>query len=293
MDFSSVMDDSAPLPPSPRVSPAAPPAAQLPKIPLFSSLAEDELRRLIEGVEVRDFEEGDTILKQGESGVALYVVVRGEVEVLLEGPPQKTIATLGEGAFFGEMALLTDFPRSATVIAAAPTQCLEISRELAARVIADSPEVLKTLLRFFRDRMLDRFLATSELFGRFAPEDARALVDRFKFLEADPRTRLVKEGQRAPGLFLLLCGEAQVVQSTQPIAKLSPGDAFGEMSLLTRGPAIASIDTVTKCWVLELPSASFQEMMLTHPQLLEWVSELAERRRTQNLRGPEGRVDIL
>jgi CRP-like cAMP-binding protein len=287
MDFSDLMEDAEPAKPAP------PPKPDLPRIPLFSSLEENELRRLIEGVQVRDFDPGDTILKQGEPGMALYVIASGRVDVLLEGPPQKSIARLGEGAFFGELSLLTDFPRSATVVADEPTRCLEISRELAAQVIADSPEVLKTLLRFFRDRMVDRFVNTTELFSRFEIGDALALVERFKFLEVEPRTRLVREGVRAPGLFLLLCGDVQASKGGKPIAKMQPGDAFGEMSLLTREPAVANVDTLTKCWVLQLPAETFQEMMVTWPQLLEWVSELADRRRNKNLRGADDRVDML
>ena len=284
LDFSSVMEEAVTAPR------AAPP---LPRIPLFSSLTAAELMQVIQGVEVREFAAGETIVKQGDRGVALYVIVRGQVEVVLEGPPRREVATLTEGAFFGELALLTDFPRSATVIAQEDTQVLEISRELIASVIADSPEVLKVLLRFFRDRMLDRMLSSSQVFSKFSPEDARAIVQRFKFLELDPRMRVVSEGERAPGLFLLLCGEAYVVQGHKKIAQIVPGDMFGEMSLLNRGPAMASIDTETKCWVLELVRQDFQEIMLTYPQLLEFVSDLADQRRASNIQGPDDRVEFL
>jgi CRP-like cAMP-binding protein len=269
------------------------PAPALPAIPLFSSLTADELRKLIEGVEVREFEPGQPIVRQGDPGVALYVIARGRVQVYVEGPPRVPQATLGEGAFFGELALLTDFPRSATVAALDPTQVLEISRELIASVIADSPEVLKVLLRFFRDRMLDRLLSTSAVFSRFTPEDARALVARFKFLEIDPNTRVIREGERATGLFLLLCGHASVVQAGKAIAKIQPGDLFGEMSMLQRGPAMASIETVTKCWALQLGREDFQEIVLTHPQLLEFIAELVDRRRAVVTGGKDGQVDFL
>lgn len=330
LDFSSVMDDSPPAPstapspprpvaaapPSPRAQVALPPPrppadeldfsgliddapasraqapSALPAIPLFSSLTADELQRVIEGVELREFEAGQTIVRQGDPGVALFVIVHGRVQVVVEGPPRLPQATLGEGAFFGELALLTDFPRSATVEALEPTQLLEISRDLIARVIAESPDVLKVLLRFFRDRMLDRLLSTSPLFSRFAPEDARALVERFKFLEIDPKTRVIREGERSGGLYLLLCGDASVVQGNRAIAKLQPGDLFGEMSMLQRGPASASVDTHCKCWALQLPREDFQEIMLTYPQLLEFIAELADRRRAAMAAGKDGRVEL-
>jgi CRP-like cAMP-binding protein len=282
MDFSGVMGDDAP-------PPAAPP---LPKIPLLSSLGADDLRYVIERCEIREHEPRDVIMRQGSAGGSLFVVVRGRVRVFSEKPARE-LASLGEGAFFGELALLTNFPRSATVVATEPTQLLEISRELVGEIVRRSPDVLKTLLRFFRDRLLDRLLGSSALFSSFAPDEARALADRFLFLEMEPGMRAIVEGERAPGLFLLLCGDARVKRGASEVARLSPGDVFGEMSLLTRGPASATIETATKCWALELPRDRFQEVMLTYPQMLEYVSNIADARREQNLAGAESRVDFL
>jgi CRP-like cAMP-binding protein len=282
LDFSDVMPAAA----------APPPAPSLPKIPLLSSLGADDLRYVIERVEIREHEPRDVIMRQGSAGGSLFVVVRGRVRVFSEKPARE-LASLGEGAFFGELALLTDFPRSATVVAVEPTQLLEISRELVSEIVRRSPDVLKTLLRFFRDRLLDRLLASSAMFSSFSPDEARALADRFLFLELEPRMRVIAEGERAPGLFLLLCGDARVKRGSAEVARMSPGDVFGEMSLLTRGPASATIETVTKCWALELPRDRFQEVMLTYPQMLEYVSNIADKRQQQNLAGADSRVDFL
>jgi len=159
--------------------------------------------------------------------------------------------------------------------------------------VRSSPDVLKTLLRFFRDRLLDRLLGSSALFSSFSPEEARALSDRFIFLELEPKMRVIVEGERAPGLFLLLCGDGVVKRGASEIAPLRPGDVFGEMSLLTRGPASATIETRTKCWALELPRDRFQEVMLTYPQVLEYVSNIAETRKQANLAGADSRVDFI
>lgn len=279
-DFSGVMTDASAPPPS------------LPKIPLLSSLGADDLRYVIERVAMREVEPRDVVMRQGAEGGSLFVVVSGRVRVFSEKPARE-LATLGEGAFFGELALLTNFPRSATVVATEATQLLEISRELISEIVRRSPDVLKTLLRFFRDRLLDRLLGASALFSSFPPDEARALSDRFLFLELEPGMRVISEGERAPGLFLLLCGDARVRRGATELARLVPGDVFGEMSLLTRGPATATIETRTKCWALELPRDRFQEVMLTYPQMLEYVSALADQRQQQNLAGAESRVDFL
>src|SRR5262249_4918385 len=102
----------------------------------------------------------------------------------------------------------------------------------------------------------------------------------------------IHEGQRAPGLFLILCGEVRVTRGGAQLATLGPGDVFGEMSLLEGVPAMASIDTLAKCWALELPRQQFQEIAVAYPQMLEYVSKRAEGRRAVNQSG-ESRFDSL
>jgi CRP-like cAMP-binding protein len=288
LDFSGLLDDE-----SPNAATATAAARPLPRIPLFSSLSPDRLRHLIDRVVLRQIAPGDIIVRQGDRGGGLFVIVSGSVEIASEGPPRRVLTHLGEGQFFGELALLADSPRTATVAADAPTELLEISRELVSEIVADSPEVLKTLLRFFRDRLLERFVSLSPLFARLAPADAQTLAARFKFLELEPGMRVIREGERAPGLFVLLCGAAHVARGGRRVAALAPGDVFGEMSLLTRAPASASIETDVKCWALELERAHFQEIMVTYPQVLEYVSELALSRRERQDASADDRVDFL
>ena len=64
------------------------------------------------------------------------------------------------------------------------------------------------------------------------------------------------------------------------LATLKDGDIFGEMSLLTRKPATATVTALSNAILLRLPRESFQELVLTHPQILELVSELTEKRKS-------------
>jgi CRP-like cAMP-binding protein len=288
LDFSGLVQDTAPPPPAappPVESSGPPPAAVLPRIPLLSSLTADRLRHVIERVEVRELPAGHEVVRQGERGGSLFIIVTGRVRIQVGA---RVVATMRDGDFFGEQAILTDFPRTATVVTEEPTQLLELSRALVSELVAGSPDVLRTLLRFFRDRLLERLLGTSALFASLSPDDAKALSERFVFLELEPKMRVVKEGERAPGLFLLLCGEVHVVKGQAKLAVLAPGDVFGEMSLLAGGVAMANIVTASKCWALELPRKDFQEIMVSYPQVLAYVSELAEKRAADN-----DRIELL
>jgi CRP-like cAMP-binding protein len=221
-------------------------------------------------------EAGQVIVDKGERGGSMFVIVDGLCSVVAGGV---RLAQLGPGRFFGEVSVLTDEPRTATVEAAEACTLLEISRELLWELVRRSPEVLRTLLGFLRDRLLERLLSTSALFSMLSPGDGAALAAHFVFLELDPGVKAIQQGQRAPGLFFLLSGAAEVIRDGALLGALGPGDVFGEMSLLQRAPATADVRALRKCWALELPRERFQEIMLTYPQVLEYVSELGERRR--------------
>jgi CRP-like cAMP-binding protein len=257
--------------------PSSPPPLRLPAVPLLSELDERSLRQLIERVAVRHYSPKDRIISEGAPGESLYVLAEGEVVVLHERPTRIEINHLTEGAFFGEIALLTHLPRSATVEAVTRVTALELSREVMADLINEHPTVLKVLLRFFRDRLISSLLETSEIFTPFTPTQRRELVSRFTFLECDPGLLLICEGAPADGLYILLCGTLEARRGREPIAELSAGSVVGERSLLSGAPETTSIVGRTRCWALKLDRSAFLEMIMTHPHILAYLSELAER----------------
>jgi CRP-like cAMP-binding protein len=255
-----------------------PPA--LPRTPLFSALGERELRWLIENVTLRRKPRGETIFGEGEPGDSIFVIAHGEVQVLRDG---REIARLGEGAFFGEIAILTNHPRSATVVATHDAELIEITRETISDLIDVSPGTLSVLLRFLRERLCDTLMTTSPMFGSFAFPDRKALIERFRFLEVEPDQVVIAEGERALGLYIVAAGRCRVTQGPTEIAELLPGDLCGEMSLLLRKPASATVRTASKCYLLQLPREAWAEIIVTHPQVLEYASEVADSRQARLL----------
>jgi CRP-like cAMP-binding protein len=270
-DFGGLTDDAD----FSEIAASPAPRAALPKIPLFSSLAEEDLRELIERMELHDVAAGQPVVKEGDRGGSLYVLASGEARVTVGGVE---VARLPAGAFFGEVGLFTDDPRTATVEAASDCAVLELRRELAWELARRSPEVLRTLVSFLRDRLLERLLTGSPLFAELAPPDARALAAEFIFLELDAGATPVKQGERSPGMFFLMSGVAEVVRDGEHLAELRAGEVFGERSLLLRAPASADVRAMQRCWALLLPRDRFQEIMLSYPQVLAYVSELADAR---------------
>lgn len=255
----------------------------LPKIPLFSDLPSDAFIALFERCPLRRFPEGARIIEQGSKGDAFYVICAGRVRIVRQrGDEQQELAVLSEGAFFGEMALLSGSPRSASVVGAAEeTQVLEISAPVLADLSRRYPQVAKALRRFCRQRLLSDVVNTSALFQPFGRKDRRHLVERFLAREVRRGDVIIHEGNPVDGLYVVLSGEVAVSKGGQPLAKLREGELFGEMSLLQKAPATATVTAARNTSLLRLPREDFDTLILTHPQILALVSDLSETRQRQ------------
>jgi CRP-like cAMP-binding protein len=274
--------------------------------PLLGSPDNESLRVLIENASVERFTAGQVVFNQGEEGDALYIILQGEVSVERhsEEAPPRQLATLRAGSFFGEMALITNDPRSATVSALGDCELLVIKRPDVQRFVEADPEALLTMLRFFRARIVGTLVQTAPLFKGLSLLERRGLVSRFRLHEIPAGSVVIREGQPSDGLNIALAGKLLVVHreasQERVLAHLSSGDIYGEMSLLTGGPAVATIRAETKVWVLTLPRRDFEEAIRGRPAMRQTLERLAAERRAKNdaiRRGEvaysEGRIDPM
>jgi CRP-like cAMP-binding protein len=98
--------------------------AALAATPLLSSLDRKTIKRLAEQGKHRHYDAGETIVREGAPASALYIVLSGRAHVEREDSPGKAVANLIPGDFFGELALIEEHPRSATIVADDPTDCI-------------------------------------------------------------------------------------------------------------------------------------------------------------------------
>jgi CRP-like cAMP-binding protein len=286
----------------PAVSPSTPPTAAgeahqaLPKTPLFSALSAKSFLSLIAGSKLLKLQPGEIVFRQGDPADALYVVAEGAVRVIAEGPERTPLGDLGEGEFFGEIALITDEPRSATVEAATEASVLAIDRKVVHQVLEEDAWVITVFLKFLRDRFMQKLFRTHPLFASLPEEDRRQIERRGKFLEIEPNSSLIRQGDVPKGLFIVLSGRVDILRSeggdAHKLAVLRPGDLCGEMSLLTRQPAIATARAATKVFAVELPAGTFYQLVTFHPAALEFVKTLAEARRQKVSAIVSGREDF-
>jgi CRP-like cAMP-binding protein len=131
--------------------------------PLLEGLGEEEQLALLHGLDLVTAQPGDVLVSQGERGDSLYILASGGVRVYArDGERTALVCSLGEGAFFGEISALLDEPRSATVVAALPSELLKLDRPGLDAVSARHPRLRFVLEEYCRSRRAERSAAESQ-----------------------------------------------------------------------------------------------------------------------------------
>ena len=127
----------------------------LTSIPLFKDLTSSELEKIAPQLMPKQFPAGETIIYRGDPGHSMYILVEGSVAVTLTNDEgvEYTVAELGQGEIFGEMALLTGEPRSANVKSLTGITVVEIAQDLLEKMISGSPELNRTLFKLLAKRL--------------------------------------------------------------------------------------------------------------------------------------------
>jgi len=147
------------------------------KFPLFADLEDRELSQIAAVAKTRRYAKDDVIFHADESGDVFCLIREGQVKVTMISPEGKEIilSLLGPGDFFGEIALLDDEPRSASVAAVEPTHLLRLDQAPFYELIADRPEVAIGLIRVLTGHLRARVRDVTELNTRLNALSSRAV----------------------------------------------------------------------------------------------------------------------
>jgi diguanylate cyclase (GGDEF)-like protein len=165
-----------------RVASQAVLASMLASVPLFSKCTDEQLGTLVSHATEQIYPSGYILTRQGELPEHLWVLFSGRVRVVeatADGQAEMLLGELGKAEVFGEVGILRDQPRSATIIAVERTHCLVLRRRDFLRVLGESPELATGMLRILAARLYeaDRRLA------RYAPDPLTGLASRRSFHE--------------------------------------------------------------------------------------------------------------
>jgi CRP-like cAMP-binding protein len=263
--------------------------AALHPIPLLSALSEAAFRRVLGTLVLRRLPAGALVIREGEPGQAFYFVASGRLRVYAtDGLGRQTdLAELGETAVFGEMALLSAQPRSASVACSTEVDLLEVGRQSRAQLADELGPVAEALHGFTRERLLGNLMATSPLFRPFPRMQQRDLLRRFTSHDVAPGTVVIHEGEAGRGLFVVLSGELDVSRrgsdgAAVPLGALRTGDVFGEMAILRSAATTATVVCVRPATVLFLAAEYVARIVAGVPEIKSYLEALAEDREIDN-----------
>ncbi len=236
--------------------------------PLFADLSVAEAAVLGTRMQRLSFAPGETILREGEGGDALFIVESGTLRVQSGGA---VLTELGVGDHFGEIALVTGGRRTADVVSAEGATVLRLSREVYLEYLAALPEVSRraaetSSARLARNGGLRAASQAPSVLSELTPERVCVLGARMSVCQATAGDTIVRQGEAGDALHLIVAGEAEVVAQTaegaaHAMGTLVAGDFFGEISLLENKPRSASVVALTPMTLLRLDRSGFEAFL--------------------------------
>ncbi len=123
------------------------------KIPLFANIEPAKLKLMCFASERITFQEGQSLCEQGEVGDSAYIIIDGTADVIIHNEGPVVVAQLGKNDVVGEIAILIDVPRTATVTATGQLTALKITKDLFFRMVTDFPEMGVEIMRVLAHRL--------------------------------------------------------------------------------------------------------------------------------------------
>jgi len=144
------------------------------EMPLFRNVDQKQLRVVAMMGEARTYRGGERLFEKGDEGDAAYIVVTGEVEVLVPSDgSEQSVATLGKGELFGEMAVLCDQSRTTAIAAKSDLEVLRLDRDVVLNLMREFPAITLELVRILGRRLERTTRELSQALAEIATNHAR------------------------------------------------------------------------------------------------------------------------
>ncbi|KAJ4299165.1 hypothetical protein N0V90_004409 [Kalmusia sp. IMI 367209] len=232
---------------------------------LFSHLDDEQSAQVLGALQEKPIPtKGIKVIQQGDVGDYFYVVEKGSFDIYvnksgkLEAGPDgqgTKVGSVGPGGSFGELALMYNAPRAATVVSAEQSHLWALDRVTFRRILMDSA--------FQRRRMYEGFLEEVPLLASLTPYERSKIADALETKKFPPGTSIIKEGDVGESFYILESGEAEVYKrgTDKPVHRYGKGDYFGELALLNDAPRAASVVSTTEVKVATLGKNGFQRLL--------------------------------
>jgi len=230
---------------------------------LFKPLDREQLEAVVLSMEEIKVQRGEAIIRQGDEGHHFYVVDSGTFECFVKKPddgletPGKKVLDYGEGTTFGELALMYNCPRAASVIATSEAVLWAMDRETFRTVILQMMSAKR--MRF------EALLETVPLLRSMDAYERTAVADAFEERSYAAGEVILTEAEQGDTFYLLVSGSAVATKAgpegTKQLLEYKGGDYFGELALLDNRPRAASVECVTDCVCVHLARPIFERLL--------------------------------
>mmetsp|Transcript_2012 Transcript_2012/g.5431 ORF Transcript_2012/g.5431 Transcript_2012/m.5431 type:complete len:791 (-) Transcript_2012:683-3055(-) len=226
---------------------------------IFSRLNEEQLVLLQQTMREHKVPAGTSVISQGEKGNHFYVVDSGELDAFVQSEPSKPAAqvkSFGPGDSFGELALMYNCPRTASIVTRTDAVLWSVDR-VSFRGI-----VLEANTR--KAAMYEAFLEKVQLLEPLTKEQRNRMVDVLEEVEFNPNETIIREGDAGTHFYIVVEGHVSITKSGQEgeLARRGVGDYFGELSLKTGAPTIASVAAIEeKCKLVRMDRGAFLRLL--------------------------------
>lgn len=264
------------------------------ELPLFSYFSYELLNMIINRSAIKEFKPGAPIIIQGHEGSHLYVLLSGSLRVQkqLASGRIKSISDILPYAIFGEVSVIEEVARTASVIAQSPSVVLEIPARML-RQVAEEAQYIRELESFKNAIMVNQFFSSAPVFRDLPETVVQMFVSKGKIDNFQNDQIIFKQGDRGDEFYLLLRGSVGVSVNGHPVSRIQQGGFFGEVSMIADVPRTATIYALEPVQVLRVSRDAFWEIIshdINIAMFIETVGEMRIREDIEIIRA--GRANV-
>lgn len=206
----------------------------LKRLDFFDSLPVKKVQEFLSIIQRKHFSRGQKIIEQGTFGEFFYIIESGNASVMNDKLARQK--QLGAYEYFGEMALLTNSPRAADVVADTDLEAIIIPKNRFISFVSGT-EFEQLLLRLIerRDERIWNLLIGSPSFSRLTDYQRMWLESTLQYREYSQPATLIEAGAPLPGIYIVMEGEVAVIDGYRQVGTLERGDTIGVMHVIVKG----------------------------------------------------------
>jgi len=227
---------------------------------LFKNLDEEQYTDVVNAMSEKRAVNGDIVIKQGGVGDFFYVVETGTLDIYISknGNPPIKVGDYGPGASFGELALMYNAPRAATITATSDCILWALDRITFRKILMENTSRKR--------KMYEIFLEEVPLLQSLEPYERHKIADALESVTYNDGEIVIKQGDVGENFYLIESGEATVLKEddqgvVREISTLHKGEYFGELALLTDKPRAATIKAKGKIKCATLGKKAFTRLL--------------------------------